>query len=503
MAINRIKDFVCHFESKFPVQHWQYEGVDLWPVFRILFYTECRDILISNKNNVSLDWRRKKDSKPKQTLFSRSIQYISKKLAKKIVPQNKPQVARKQSQHLQSTPVLFFGSWYFRTDFQGRYINRFFDPLINYLERKYGTKAPIVEYFGLKTYKDKLPFIKETLIDIGDYRDQNSNTTYNISREPMFVLFFKEFFQNVKIDDIEGIEKTMATKISNVLTYRSLYSAIFRDYSPKYAICQTFFNEQMFAMIIAARQAGVISIDLGHGYPNQPQNMVYSSLNKVPEQGYNSLPDMFWVWDETIKDIMDKGWVSQQSYHKVIVGGNPWLNLYQSTTEKKRISDKKILLYTMSINFPDQIIIEMMKNCSSEFEWWLRVHPALSGSISDLESSLSESGIRNYNLAKANSISLPEALTQCDIHLSNDSSSIYESIVLGNVPIIMDSKGTDSYRKYIEKGLAIDGANKEVEELKSTIHDLLRNNMNINKNTTTTKFKLYEDVVDQLMAQID
>lgn len=501
MEINRIRDFVYRFESRFPVQHWQYEGVDVWPVFRILLYTECRDILVSNENKVSLDWRKKTSSKPRPGLSSKLIRYISERLIKKIVPQKRPEVAKKQSRPSQSTPVLFFGSWYFRSDFQGRYINRFFEPLVTYLESKYGIKAPIVEYFGVKRYKDKLPLIKESIIDIGDYRNEISKVIYDISQEPMFGLFFKEFFQNFKTDDLEGIEKTMSTKISNVLSYSSLYGAIFRDYRPKLAICQTFFNEQMFAMIIAARRAGIITVDLGHGYPNQPQNLVYSYLNNVPKQGYNTLPDIFWVWDETIKDTMDNGWVRQQSHHKVMVGGNPWLNLYQSATEKKSVSDKKIILYTMSINFPDPVIIELMKSCTSEFEWWLRVHPALLGSIPELESSLSESGIKYYNLVKANNIPLPDALTQCDIHFSNDSSSIYESIVLGNVPIIVDFKGTDSYKKYIENGLAIKGVNKDVNELTAIMANLLRNDLG--KNSKVQNSKLYENLIDDLMTRIN
>lgn len=452
--LRKFKTVIYRFEEDYPVHTWKYGGMDVWPIFRTLVFVEYRNRTISNINGVVMDWKKAPRNKRFSVvgIFRRYAGMVKNKFFSGFRPLPK------------ATPVdvMLFGSWYFRTMHEGKFINRFFEPISQLLKGRYSSPPLFVEYSVHNKFKEEYKKHKDSLLLFNELRKSKGKLPDNDIRESDF---FKNFFKNLDKDIFNHQEiNLIASKIEKIYLDSMVYEKLFRTYTPKYAFCLTFFNEAMFAMLFASSKTGVISVDIGHGFPIEPDNLIYNKLGNVPQQGYNTLPAIYWVWDEPIKEAMSS-WVSKQNHHDVIVGGNPWLEFSRNEIKKTFLANRKVVLYTMSINLPEEYIIDALQQTQEAYEWWIRLHPSLSTSLQQVDEILKDRGVTNYNLHDANESALPELLCNCDVHISRNSSSIYESIFYGNRPIIIDEEGSKYYSKYIVEGKAFSCVGENSQEL--------------------------------------
>lgn len=461
--LHELKETIWEFEERFPVHTWKYGDMDVWPVFRTLVFVEYRNHFVSGKNGVVLDW--KKAAGRRGLSLGRKIAHQGKKIRDYFLHGMMPR------SNAEPVEVAFFGSWYFRTVFEGKLINRFFEPLQRQLEERYRIKPLYVEYSIHSKFKEAYKNHPDNLLFIQDFKRgmaKGKLPKLDIRENEIFRVFFqhadKTFFN-------EHMQAAIARKVERIYLESLVYERLFRTYRTKYAFCLTFFNEPMFAMLYAASKVGVVTVDLGHGFPSDPDNLVYNKLKNVPQKGYNTLPTIFWVWDEPVKEAMSQ-WTAGQSRHEVIVGGNTWLEFSRKKIKKRRLSAKKVVLYTMSINLPEDYLLDAMRQTQTSHDWWVRLHPSLSDSMADVERIMVEKSITNYNLYEANSLTLPELLYNCDVHISRNSSAIYESIYYGKKPIIIDKEGVAYYGKYIEDGKAFSQLEQDTDQLVALIQNI-------------------------------
>lgn len=451
-----IKNIILDFEKDHDAHTWSYEGMDLWPILRSLVYVECRNDILSSENGVQLDWKKGREKRKLRSILRKLTFYFKNQNSKESsIPDNQSIEAERE--------VLFFGSWYFRSYFDGTFINKFYFPLITYLKQELKINALEVEYSTHPKYLRDYQKLKGELDFVENYpkADQDSQRKEALLNSNLFDAFFTSL-------ERKGVDKTLrihtAQKIEKIYADSFIYQAIFKKYKPKTAFCLTFFNEAMFAMIFAASKTGVKTIDLSHGFPSDKENMIYNKLTNVPEVGYNTLPDLFWVWDEPVKVALDQ-WCSQQKKHEVVVGGNPWLEYCHSRLPTQTLSQKKIVLYTLTVSLPEDFILEAMKKTEDKYEWWVRLHPSIRGTQNELEEIFNTNYIKNFNLVEANALDLPLLLKNVDVHISRNSSSIYESVFFGNTPIILDKEGMDYFGFYLESGQALRLSEKSPDEL--------------------------------------
>lgn len=446
--LKEIKDKILSFERDQDLTDWKYQGMDIWPILRTLVFVECRNELNSRKNAVKLDWLRKSKGKP--------VRSFLRKLKVKLTLKDKDLGREKKS--VLKTPkaypipnAMFFGSWYFRTTFRGRFINKFFFPLIQIIENKFHLKSIEVEYSTGNKYRSEYKQISDEIefIDAYEPRAFNESRIKWLINDSRFVVFFDSLSELGVRRDMANI---MAQKIEKIYQESFRYEQLFSKYQPKLAFCLTFFNEQMFAMLFAASKAGVKSIDIGHGFPSDPENLIYNRFWNYPKEGYNTFPDFFWVWDEPVKEAMNQ-WVQGQNKHRVLVGGNPWLDFIIPTLSQESLSPKKVILYTLTVNRPEHFILDAMKKSQDRFEWWVRLHPAISLAKEEVREMFEKNCLTNFNLDEANRLQLPFLLKNCDVHISRNSSSIFESISMGNTPILIDEESMNYYSSYIKKDL--------------------------------------------------
>jgi hypothetical protein len=484
--LQKIKTAIYKFEEEYPVHTWKYGGMDVWPIFRSLVFVEARNRIDADRNGVVLDWKR--DVTHKQPSLSNSLRRYAGVVRQKILSG----FSREKS--TKPVDVMFFGSWYFRTLYDGKFINRFFEPISEFLKEKHRATTLFVEYAVHHKFQQEYKKSRRELLLFNELKATSKGRlpVNNIREDDFFRSFVQDLDPGIFSRDAINL---IAAKIEKIYLDSFVYERLFRARRPKYAFCLTFFNESMFAMLFAASKVGLTSVDVGHGFPIDTNNLIYNKLGNVPPAGYNTLPDVYWVWDDPVKDAMSS-WISKQNHHQVIVGGNPWLEFSRKNIKRRVLSEQKVVLYTMSINLPEDYIIEALQQTERDYEWWIRLHPSLSTSLKQVEDMFKSRGILNYNLQDANNLALPELLFNCDVHISRNSSSIYESVFYGNRPVIIDEQGSQHYSRYIAQGKAFSYVDRKSKELVGLIRLL-----HANDNDRPEGRERYKDALDMLMKQ--
>lgn len=476
--LQKIKEIILAFERDQDLSDWNYQGMDIWPVLRSLVFVECRNEFNSIHHNVQLDWLRKSKR--------RRVRTFLKKLKNKLDYRNRnlnsaeKNVAKSVREETGPVDAMFFGSWYFRTTHEGMFINKFFFPLIKLLETKFHLKSIEVEYSTGDKFRSEYKQISNK-IDFTDAYNPKPFDEKRIESLKKDIRFLSFFDQLVKAGVRKELMDKMAERIEKIFQDSFRYEQLFSKYNPKLAFCLTFFNEQMFAMLFAASKVGVKSVDIGHGFPADPENMIYNKFGNFPKGGYNTLPDFFWVWGDSVKGAMEQ-WTQGQDKHQVLVGGNPWLAYLIPSIPEKKLSTKRVVLYTLTVNHPEAFIMEAMKKSEGQLEWWIRLHPAISQSKEEVREKFLAKCLKNFNLDEANRLELPYLLKNTDVHISRNSSSIFESISMGNTPILLDEESYSAYSTSIKKDLVIQLPSQSAESLLATIAQAMQKPKNSYKN---------------------
>jgi hypothetical protein len=445
MNRKELTDFLNSLEQKYPVNEWRLDGVDIWPIVKF---------------NIFVQWRAYHHRKYNSMLRKGGATDINNKPVppKSLLSSLKTlwQLKQKKETHF---PLLLAGANSHRIDFEGQFVNRYFQPVTEYLEDK-------KQDFLLVEYEPRLASKKypseNHLIFLDDYLPAAKFIqSLKLVAGPKTLKGFDEFFQEVrnKIPDVvknKKYLKIISARVKELKAYALVFDILIQKHKPHRAIGLCYYNMAMYAMNYVAHKNNIGSVDVQHGSIGYT-HPAYSSYSKVPVDGYNVMPKVFWCWDEASSRAIET-WTQKQNFHKTVLGGNPWLTYFG--LNDKNVYDfpkkKKIILYTMQFNFPETFIVEAIRKSSNEYEWWLRLHPRTGGIKHEMEEFLQKENIaEKVNLHQATQYPLQKILLNSVIHISRSSGSIIEAAQIGVKSIVINEIGVDNYRDYIESGEAI------------------------------------------------
>lgn len=465
MNINRLKfdDFLIAYEKNNPVESWQFNGIDLWPIVKIMSSLRVRDL----GQEIVKDRIRSKNNKLKNAvnplLRIKNLFFQLKDILAGFVYL----ITNWQKS---STSFILFGSKGFRIDINGFTVNPFFQSITDYAKQNKEINPYVFSFDDIAAEKRRVVNTDENIIYAKYFIPILrilQTITKDYKEDHRFLHFVKEI--QCKFPEFKDARSYLLGVINRVHVNSKVYTLLFRMYKPKYAICLTFYSNNMFAMLFAAHKAGIKTIDLAHGYIANKSSIVYSRHQKCPPVGYNTLPDYFWVWDYYIKEMLEKE-TSIRPQHKILVGGNPKIYYLQNKMQPPISNKKKIILLTLTSNLPETRIIETMKFLNADYEWWIRMHPSRVKQAPILVDFFKDNGIcEGFNVEDANSKTLYEILQLCTAHVSYHSTSIYESILWGNKPIMLSQNSEMVYQPYVNEGKAIGAFNYTPKMLKEAI----------------------------------
>jgi hypothetical protein len=211
-----------------------------------------------------------------------------------------------------------------------------------------------------------------------------------------------------------------------------------------FLIC--YYEESGYALTLACARNGIPSVDIQHGVQGQ-YHFAYAPYGKIPEHGYDLIPDFFWSWDKYSYDNI-ANWSS--TFHRPFLGGNVWLKHWMKNASIVDQSDSErpgILFSLQPVNNPlPDFILAAIRDTADKYRWQLRLHPRQTLQREEINQSLDRYNIRyKVDMDRATQQPLPAVLKNSDVHVTLFSSVVFEALDMGIPSILTHANGKLMY----------------------------------------------------------
>ena len=478
---NDIKNYILKIEQQFPVDSWKVNDLAIWPTLRIkLFFYLINVVEVGNKvqiekvKKLSILQKIKAELKKLDAIFH----YFS--LLKKL-PKKK---------------YLFVGADSHRVNFKSKRFNRYFDILID----KYQIE------------KDSLYF------EYGhDTKNQyNSNLIFTFNKALHGYLLLKKGypvkvkFSGIQFDDflnfldqedfnqnfLKKYTKSYFNKWASETFFHKVnfFTKTLEKIKPTQIMILCYYIEDNFALIVAANQLGIKTIEMQHG-PQTDIHLSYGSWTKIPSEGYSMIPTVFWSWDEYSKNVLNK-WINNNKNYSVINIGNPWVDYWKTTDSDYEYED--YIFYSLQPNpitieqlFPEPIF-DFIKN--EPYKWFIRLHPRQMHDLENIKNYLNKHDVLHLvNIEQATNDPLPQLLINSAVHITHSSGSALEASFLNVFTVLINEIGLLSFPELISAQKAV-YLNPDVTNFQQKFNAIIqqKNNLPRDKNLTSFQENLFE-----------
>ena len=262
--------------------------------------------------------------------------------------------------------------------------------------------------------------------------------------EPYWFADYKKLVFKVIGREVNWYE--ISIHIESVTTHSIVFEQWLRKINPKYFFVVCWYSPLVMAAIMAGRRCNIKVIEIQHGIQGEG-HFAYSSWFKRPFDGYEVIPDIFWCWGKIAAEELKKYNPAFSDKIDIVSGGNLWLNkfrqlekgsLIHKPIESKHKVLKKILV-TLQEDIP-KILIEAIASSPTTYLWMFRFHPAriMDDRRKDMEK-IKKIGYPGIEFKKANKLLLYELFSECDVHVTEGSTSALEALAFGTPSIILSS----------------------------------------------------------------
>lgn len=456
MTRKEVIDKIQKIEDKYPVHEWVADGIHVWPVIKIqVFFSWFYSI---QKNTAST---KKETNKLRLLPYLKSFWYWCKFWVA-------PLPARK---------YLFSGASSHRVVIKKQEFNRYFDPMMDFLDQQ-ESQTCLIEQSALDAnkfyYRRERIFNILNLFPLVSLRMKLFGTVKGlkgVNNKDQLLLCFEELANSIPSVTVNALKVKTHNQLLSISIWASVFDRVFDRVQPSYVFGLCYYSSMMYGMNLCAHRRGIVSVDMQHGTQGS-LHVGYNNFSKVPINGYELLPKIFWCWEKGSANQIRR-WVNTQSFHKVLVGGNPYIRQKEVLTQRK----VKCILFTMQPLEPlvPDFIIDAIKQTAGEFLWCFRLHPRQqSQDMRRLQDLVKNAGIEN-NVTIEDSLqtSSTESILNSIVHVSRFSGSVIEAGLLGVPSIIIDEIGVDSFRTEIEDGIAFPFLGSEATEFIILIRELI------------------------------
>ncbi|WP_194852179.1 hypothetical protein [Nonlabens antarcticus] len=439
---NDIHDYFVKIESQYPVDSWSINGVDIWPYLRIKLYYHLINFIERESPNKVVSSSTTTRRTFKQVIdLAKDYLYYRKKISEK-----------------KRINTIFLSIKMHRVNYQGRSFNRFFDSMIK--AHNLQDQTATIEMQGII----KNSFNSENLIDgarlLNGYKAYKKILRYfgvqTINSDCFYLNNYEEFLNQLRCQswfspNLNFHVNHMIEWSNKIISYSELYSKLLKRRSIKRIIAVSYYGyDDMAAAILASNNLNVETIDFQHG-PQTNVHMAYSSWNRLPDKGFNTMPKVYWNWDQLSSDNIQKWWGRSGG---TLVTGQPWLAFFKQNMININKCD---ILYTLQIvnkgnmiQFFSKEILNFMR--IEPFIWTLRIHPRNLSQLGAIEDFLKLKLIPKsiYKIELPQNFSLVGSLQNCRIHITNYSGSVIEACLLNRRTVIIDKTGSLFFENYID-----------------------------------------------------
>ncbi len=470
MNRREVMDLINEIEEMFPVDQWKIEGIHIWPVLRISLAMQLFRQNISNENI------------PNRSLINKVNNY-SKKIAKLIKMIYSNNSHGYKNIHSSEVDYLFIGDQVSRIWLNDAWYDRFCDPFIEHLnnigkksihmEPYYDAKNP--NYRPTRYLQPRLDFIKLKSLLMKPYNGNNiSLNNYNIFANKIHSSF----------PELDGIINVIPRQMGFILYFSRYFEKFLSVNKLKAVFIVEYYNIIAMSIILACKRLNIPTIDIQHGVQGD-LHIAYGRWQKVPEHGFNLLPDYFWVWSESEANAINNWRLDNDvDTHKPFAGGNIWLEMWKSgeTTlvntydeifnKSLNRNNSTVILFTLQpLTFDEKYpewITNAITNSPKDWVWLIRLHPCMLTEREKVKEYFVRDGNARIEIDLATDQPLPIILRNADVHITSFSSTVIEAHDFGIYSVVIDYRGEEYYKREIETGWVVPAHNEH--ELIKAIH---------------------------------
>jgi len=431
-------DTIVKIEQSFDVNSVMYNGLSIWPLIRLFLWQR----LPSPRGNLAENQQRSNDTFPMLGL------------------------SRKQRCLLEThknVDILFFSSFdppaEYAEEIEGKIYSPFIDSMIDFVKANYTflkMEMPISELVRQSTPRfEPSTFISPRILN----------------HEIDTVKSIKGFSGLHRvISDICGIfiDEAVFLEQGRILrSWQQFFGEILSVVRPRAVFLVCYYHLIAMSLINTCKKKRIPTVDIQHGARGAYQAL-YTHWTKVPQNGYELLPDYFWCWGRISKENIEKWYPSGCRYHQPVVGGNLRIAQYINKGdgiigeneklffEKLKKHDKVILVAMTlpSVSLPGHVL-EVMRQSPSDWIWLIRLHPyhrnrrernLISNTIIQLD-------IHNADIEFACNSHLYDLLKMCDHHITFSSSTCYEALLFDVPTTFIHSSSFQAFGDDINSGI--------------------------------------------------
>jgi hypothetical protein len=472
--INTIKsaediiNLINQIEIDLTPQNWKINDIDVWPVLRNALYYELSISLINKESKIRSNYLQliKRTSKSFFSSFN------------KINP---------------TGSILLVSDGISYIEMGTSFYDRFCDPVIEILDTQ-------------NTAWDKWD-IAENLITEKTYPSNNINSNLDL-------LILKSKFYNCELitnrdslleDLCNYVNKHTKTvlwkkeairiKIMSIVLMIDWYKTILKNKSVRLAMLVSYYSDRGMALLKACHDLNIVTADIQHGVQGNLHG-AYGRWTKVPEYGYNTLPNSFLVWSKKEKDNIESSFYYPNKKHHAVVIGNlfkeKWHNdeieFYDIKTIKliKKFAPNKTILFTVQYGVTyNQELFKLIFNTQHQLNWLIRFHPIMDKTqIKSFRNILYKNDITVFESEKASSLPLYALLRHVNIHITHSSSTVLEALSFNVPSLLIDKFGLEYYKDYIGQMVQF---SSDIKEQIQFINEMITNSYYISKKNKLLK----------------
>lgn len=277
---------------------------------------------------------------------------------------------------------------------------------------------------------------------------------------------FSAFLEHLEINKIlwSDAEKQVSESLQTIFALKKTFTRIIRKLDPELFFITCCYCEKSMAAILACSDLNIPVVEFQHGAQND-NNPFLTHWTKVPSDGYEMLPDLFWNWGEASAERIQK-WAGKTTRHKAFVGGNLWISKWirdgfqtDDCNEYDIVRlfqpNKKHLLISLQL-WPDSLpafLLDILRDSPCEWFWHFRQHPRHPISEKELKQILGNFSKVNYELHTASAMPLYLLLKHIDLHLTGYSTVAFEAAQFSVPTIFYHTNARDGFKRIIDDNL--------------------------------------------------
>ncbi|MDA9101236.1 hypothetical protein N9K06_01025 [Omnitrophica bacterium] len=265
--------------------------------------------------------------------------------------------------------------------------------------------------------------------------------------------------------DLDLCEQEILLHAGIVFYYEEILRKVLTVLKPRTVFASGVTGVIPMGLILACRNLRIKTADIQHGQQGK-YNVKYTHWTRVPQEGYELLPDYYWCWGKPAAENIATWFAAGGVTHQPIVGGNLWAEKWfggsapkleppaQHFLEKLE-AHKKVLLVTLQpIESPlPAWFFSAVKAAPDDWYWLFRCHPVYRKRMGILEDMIRSEGIENCEWQMASDLPLYALLQKTNHHMTCWSTTGYEALLFNVPTTIIHPEGRKLFETYVKQGL--------------------------------------------------